>query len=194
MTSCAVAKGPAGTNHNSPLPTSNQDCAADPVLGSRGGDTRPLNAEAAPPVPNSIISSPVQDVEMSGRGAGNADPSTLSTVAPSPVQDEGATGQGTRGYSEAASAGSSPDVQGVTAEPELPFEEFTVDDLLDEHEEEDLIGNPSSMGLCWWKTVSFNAILALDCVTAGYVPERGGARGCRAGKPARGAHLSQPRE
>lgn len=45
------------------------------------------------------------------------------------------------------------------------------DDLLDEGDDEAAFGGNAAMDLSWWKNVPLDSILALECVTAGFVPE-----------------------
>ena len=100
-----------------------------------------------------------------------ATPFIPTASAPFPVQDEGAAVVGTGGVDMAVDTDTDLTEPQAPAEDECPLDEHAVDDLLDEHEEDDPLGDPSAMGLCWWKSAPFDSVLSLECVTAGYVPE-----------------------
>ena len=71
--------------------------------------------------------------------------------------------------------------------PNSEDDEASEDELLDEGDDPDPLGDVGALGLCWWKTIPFDAILARECGTASLVPE-GVEHAVATLRPARGPH------
>ena len=93
------------------------------------------------------------------------------SVGLSPVQDGDLTRAPVARGAATESTGQSHADTHASGEPHEDDGNASEDELLDEGDDPDLLGDAGALGLCWWKTVPFDSILSLECGTAGFVLE-----------------------